>query len=143
LAHHRRDFNLEGPWTFNTTGHGKGPCDGVGAVIKSTATPYLLKGEPQASFSSPKEFVEWCFQKNDRMMVAKPRPINASNSIPARMPEPNRPVEIRWLSADDINSEANQVLIPRWSELSSKGTFSYLTLMSLSPVCLRLYPWDL
>ena len=52
--------------------------------------------------------------------------MSALNSLPARMPEPNRPVEIRWLSADKINSEANQVLIPRWRQLSSKGTFLLL-----------------
>ncbi|CAF4667131.1 unnamed protein product, partial [Rotaria socialis] len=60
LAHHHADFNIAASWTFSATGHGKGPCDGVGAVVKSTATQHLLKGGPNASFSSPKQFYEWC-----------------------------------------------------------------------------------
>ncbi|CAF4961392.1 unnamed protein product, partial [Rotaria socialis] len=71
LAHHHADFNIVASWTFSATGHGKGPCDGVGAVVKSTATQHLLKGGPNASFSSPKQFYEWCFEKNDRMVIAR------------------------------------------------------------------------
>ncbi|CAF4494941.1 unnamed protein product, partial [Rotaria sp. Silwood2] len=60
---HFKNFHIEASWTFSASGHGKGPCDGIGAVVKPTATNYLLKGGPDASFSSPKQFYEWCFEK--------------------------------------------------------------------------------
>jgi hypothetical protein len=129
LAHHHRDFNIEASWTFSATGHGKGPCDGVGAVLKSTATQHSLKGGPQASFSSPKQFFEWCFQKNDRMVVARPRRMDSSKIASNKMPEPNRPIEVRWLSADVINREFEKLLLSRWNRLSSKGTLLLFQLL--------------
>ncbi|CAF5017065.1 unnamed protein product [Rotaria sp. Silwood1] len=98
LAHHHVDFNIGASWTFSASGHGKGPCDGVGAVIKSTATQHIIKGGPNASFSSPKQFYEWCVDKNDRLVIARPRRIDTSKSMSTKMPEPNRPIEVRWLS---------------------------------------------
>ena len=53
-------------------GHGRSPCDGKGAVVKSTATQHLLKGRLGSSFSSPKEFFEWYFATNNRMVIARP-----------------------------------------------------------------------
>ncbi len=38
LLHHNNNFCLKAVWTFFATGHGKGPCDGIGAAVKSTAT---------------------------------------------------------------------------------------------------------
>lgn len=29
---------MERDWMFSATGHGKGPCDGVGSVLKHLAT---------------------------------------------------------------------------------------------------------
>ncbi len=124
LAHHYRDFHIHASWTFSATGHGKGPCDGVGAVLKSTATQHSLKGGPHASFSSPKQFFEWCFQKNDCMVLARPRRMDASKAASTYIPEPNRPIEVRWLSADVINGEFEKFLMSRWNRLSSKGTLS-------------------
>ena len=54
LTHHYQDFHMETSWTFSASGHVKGWCDGIGAVVKSTATDYLLEDGPNASFSSPK-----------------------------------------------------------------------------------------
>ncbi|CAF3871439.1 unnamed protein product, partial [Rotaria sp. Silwood1] len=119
LAHHHVDFNIGASWTFSASGHGKGPCDGVGAVIKSTATQHIIKGGPNASFSSPKEFYEWCVDKNDRLVIARPRRIDTSNSMSTKMPEPNRPIEVRWLSGDVVNNEFENCLKQRWSQLSS------------------------
>ncbi|CAF3077019.1 unnamed protein product [Rotaria socialis] len=113
LAHHHADFNIVASWTFSATGHGKGPCDGVGAVVKSTATQHLLKGGPNASFSSPKQFYEWCFEKNDRMVIARRRRIDTSKSLPNQIPEPNRPIEVRWLSGDVVNKEFEDCLRKR------------------------------
>ncbi|CAF4694523.1 unnamed protein product [Rotaria sp. Silwood1] len=124
LAHHHVDFNIGASWTFSASGHGKGPCDGVGAVIKSTATQHIIKGGPNASFSSPKEFYEWCVDKNDRLVIARPRRIDTSNSMSTKMPEPNRPIEVRWLSGDVVNNEFENCLKQRWSQLSSKDSIT-------------------
>lgn len=120
LAYHQNDFSLQGSWTFSATGHGKGPCDGIGAVVKSTATRYLLRTGPHASFSSPKDFYEWCSRANDRMVIARSKPCKNSTASSTRMSEPNRPIEIRWLPAMDVNSEYESILLPRWNDLSSR-----------------------
>ena len=100
LTHRYKDFHMETSWTFSASGHGKGPHDGIGAVVKSIATNYLLKGGPNASFSSPKQFYEWCFQKNDRMVMGRSRRMEASSYTSSHILEPNRPIEVRWLPAD-------------------------------------------
>ncbi|CAF4708967.1 unnamed protein product [Rotaria sp. Silwood2] len=123
-SHHHQDFQIEASWPFSSSGHVKGPCDGVGAVVKLTATQHLLKGGPNASFSTPKQFFEWCLEKNDRMVVARSPRIEASNCPSTYMSEPNRPIEVRWLSADVINNEFENRLMPRWNLLSSKSSIS-------------------
>jgi len=50
LAYHYADFSLQATWTYSATGHGKGPCDGLGSVVKSAATQYLHKGGPNVAF---------------------------------------------------------------------------------------------
>jgi hypothetical protein len=121
LAHHHFDFNLRARWTYSASGHGKGPCDGLGAVVKSTATQYLLRAGPTASFSNPKQFFEWCRDRNDRMVIGRQQkniPKASSNYIS----ETNRPIEIRYLSAKDIKANYDLILNHRWAQLSSKGT---------------------
>ncbi|CAF2064343.1 unnamed protein product [Rotaria magnacalcarata] len=103
LAHHYKDFHIEASWTFSASGHGK--------------------GGPHVSFSSPKQFYEWCFEKNDRMVVARPRRMEASTAS-STMPEPNRPIEIRWLPADIVNQDAEKNLLPRWNRLSTRDSIS-------------------
>ena len=113
LSNHYKDFHIEASWTFSASGHRKGSCDGIGAVVKSTATNYLLKGGPNASFSSSEQFYEWCFQKNDCTVVARPRRMEACSYAPSHMAEPNRPIEVRWLSAAIINQEVDNNLMHR------------------------------
>lgn len=121
MAHHYADFGVLATWTFSASGHGKGPCDGLGAVVKSTATQYLLKGGPHVSFSSPKDFFDWCYKRNDRMLIGRPARTNTSNAASNYIAEPNRPIEIRWLCSNDIQYEYENVLKQRWDRLSSKG----------------------
>ena len=121
LAHHYKDFYIEASWTFSASGHGKGPCDGIDAVVRSTATNYLLRGGPNPSFASPTQFYEWCFQKSDRMVVARPHRMEAFSYASSHMPEPNRPIEVRRFSADIINQEVDNNLVPRWNQLSARG----------------------
>ena len=54
---------MEASWTFSATGHDKGPCDDLGAVAKSSATQYLLRGSAKVSSSSAKELFECCFKE--------------------------------------------------------------------------------
>jgi hypothetical protein len=82
-------------WSFSSSGHCKGPCDDVGAVVKSTATQHLLKGGQHASFPTPKQFFEWYFEKNDCMVVARSRRMEVSDCPSTYMAEPNCPIEVR------------------------------------------------
>ena len=43
LLHHKKDFDIDTVWTFSATGHGKGPCDGIGATVKATQLVLLFK----------------------------------------------------------------------------------------------------
>ena len=122
LAHHHLDFNLRAVWTYSASGHGKGPCDGLGAVVKSTATQHQLRAGPTASFSNPKQFFEWCQEKNDRMVIGRPQKKNFSKVSSNYISEPNRPIEIRYLSAEDIKANYELTLKHRWAQLSPKGT---------------------
>ncbi|UJR06773.1 hypothetical protein I4U23_011060 [Adineta vaga] len=40
------------------------------------------------------------------------------------MPEPNRPIEIRWLSTNTIENVYENILKPRWEQMSSKESIS-------------------
>jgi hypothetical protein len=35
---------MEIEWTFDPPYHGKGPCDGMAAIIKRTASTFIIKG---------------------------------------------------------------------------------------------------
>ena len=142
MAHHHQDFHIEASWSFSASGHGKGPCDGVGAVTKSTATQHQLKAGPNASFSTPKQFFEWCFEKNDRMVVARSRRMKSSNCPSTYMSEPNRPIEVRWLSADVINNEFENHLMPRWNLLSPKSIVLLRKLFVTASIFYRFYFWN-
>ncbi|CAF2927362.1 unnamed protein product, partial [Rotaria sp. Silwood2] len=139
LTHHHQDFQIEASCSFSSSGHGKGPCDGVGAVVKSTTTQHLLKDGSNASFSTSKQFFEWCVEKNDRMVVARSRRMEASNWSSTYMFEPNHPLEVRWLSADVINNEFENRLMPRWNLLFSK---SIILLRKLSVTVLIFFRSD-
>lgn len=141
LVHHRTDFKIEASWTSSASGHGKGPCDGIGAVVKSMATQHLLKGGPTASFTSAEEFFRWCFQKNDRMVFARPCSTASSCSGRIQMPEPNRPIEIRWLPSTVINDVYDAKLQPRWNQLSSRGTNSQSYLLKATVTICRFDYW--
>lgn len=124
LAHHYIDFDLRASWTYSASGHGKGPCDGLGAVVKSTATQYLLRSGPSASFSNAKAFFEWCYTKNDKMIIARPRKKTSSESSSNYISEPNRPIEIRYLATEEIATNYEQILKARWATLTAKGNIA-------------------
>ncbi len=63
LSFHEMDFGVPAVWTFTATSHGKGPVDGLGAAVKSTATRYLMRHGPEEAFKSAKEFYEFSKQR--------------------------------------------------------------------------------
>ena len=68
LALHQQDFAIRAAWTFTSSGHGKSPCDGLGAVVKSAARKYLLKQDPEAAFCSAKDFYQFTLEKTVRTL---------------------------------------------------------------------------
>ena len=44
LAYHQELFNTSASWQWLETGHGKGPCDGVGGAVKKMAENAVQKG---------------------------------------------------------------------------------------------------
>jgi hypothetical protein len=45
-------FGIPASWQFHATAHGKGPCDGIGAVIKRQCRRYSLQGINKQNFIS-------------------------------------------------------------------------------------------
>ena len=56
LLYYKKDFGLEAAWTFSATGHGKGPCNSIGATVKATATRAALQCHPDANFQKALDF---------------------------------------------------------------------------------------
>ncbi|CAF4030591.1 unnamed protein product, partial [Rotaria magnacalcarata] len=75
LFHHKKDFGIEACWTFSATGHSKGPCDGIGATVKATATHTTLQGHPDTNFQSALGFWSFICDKDDRSQFNEPSPI--------------------------------------------------------------------
>ncbi|CAF1153996.1 unnamed protein product [Adineta ricciae] len=105
LTYHERDFGLPASWTFSSTSHGKGPVDGIGAAVKSTATRHLLKSTPEQSFLSAEEFFKFTQQVNDHQVIKGDL-------------EPNRPIEVFFINASDVDSVFKRTLEKRWSRLT-------------------------
>jgi hypothetical protein len=57
VAQHEEYFNgIKATWDYLESGHGKGPCDGVGGSIKRSADIAVKKGE---IISNAEEFFQW------------------------------------------------------------------------------------
>ena len=52
------------------------------------------------------------------MVIVRPSRIDTLNLASNYMPEPNHPIEIRWLPSDMIQNEFDRVLKQRWDRLS-------------------------
>ena len=55
------------------------------------------------------------------MVIGRPQK-SSSKASTNYISEPNRPIEIRYLSTEDIKTNYELILKPRWDQLSSKGT---------------------
>ena len=56
MAHHTTSFNIKATWSYYESGHGKGPCDGVGGAVKRSADSAVKKGQ---LIKDAKQFFEW------------------------------------------------------------------------------------
>lgn len=63
LAHHKEDFDIVADWHFHATAHGKGACDGVGAILKREATCASLQAKPNDAILTSKSLFEWAKKK--------------------------------------------------------------------------------
>lgn len=90
LCHHENDFNLTAERNFFATSHGKGPCDGIGGVIKRLATRYS------------KQLVQ---SGKDRLLTAKQLYEYANENI--------KGVEVYWVRTEDIE-EVKKYLCTRF-----------------------------
>ncbi len=136
LSRHEEDFGIKTAWTFTGAGHGKRPCDGLGAVVKSSARKYLLKGGPEIAFSSAKDFYTFTLQKNNRTSCqAKSADRNKSSNSTSNSnsddltDEENdtiaahsrNSIEVRWLDNEEVEEIFQNILKTRWNELSIKS----------------------
>ena len=56
MAHHKTSLNIKATWSYFESGHGKGPCDGVGGAVKRSADTTVKKGQ---LIKDAKQFFEW------------------------------------------------------------------------------------
>ncbi|CAF1232401.1 unnamed protein product [Didymodactylos carnosus] len=110
LTYHQHYFGIKVNWVFSSTSHGKGPADGIGATIKSSATKHLLRHGPEESFRDVKQFYEFSLKHFDRMGLVRP-----SGG------EPHRPIENKFLSSGTVQQMYDDKLSIRWKKLPNTG----------------------
>ena len=104
LTYHQTDFNIAASWTFSATSHGKGPVDGIGAVVKSRATRHILTATPEKALLSPEDFFKYTKEANDHQVIKGDL-------------EPNRPIEAFYIKKIDVDNTLKTILETRWSKL--------------------------
>lgn len=57
LVDHETDFGMQAQWNYLESGHGKGPCDGLGASVKRAADMAIKQGK--ATIQDGKDFYNW------------------------------------------------------------------------------------
>ena len=60
LCHHLEDFGIPAEWHFFATSHGKGPCDGLGGVVKRQAAKASLQRAYTDQITTPLQFFTFC-----------------------------------------------------------------------------------
>ncbi|CAF2076139.1 unnamed protein product [Rotaria magnacalcarata] len=98
LQYHQHDFNISTSWTFSASGHGKGPCDGIGGVVKSSANHHILLSN--TVISCAEDFFNFTKKFNE----------DAAKS--SQMNEP--PINVYYLKRNDIETVTEDLLTERW-----------------------------
>ncbi|CAF3356235.1 unnamed protein product, partial [Rotaria socialis] len=135
LAFHQQDFAVKAAWTFTSSGHGKSPCDGLGAVVKSAARTNLLKQGPEAAFCSAKDFYQFTLEKTSRIFRSTKPGLHSQTSNSAidyiendstdeetdlTISRPTRSMEVKWLDKEEVEETFRNVLKTRWTKLATK-----------------------
>ena len=117
LIHHKIDFDLDACWSFTATGHGKGPSDGIGAVLKSIARRATLS--KNILISNARDFYE--FSQKQQLETAR----KSNKDIPG--------VHVFFLESDEVEEAKNTYLKARNEKLRTTGKqeFCFYSLMSL------------
>jgi hypothetical protein len=63
IANHKQIFDVDAYWNYFETGHGKGPCDGIGGTCKRRAAEAVKQGK--ATIQDAHEFYNWA-HKNEK-----------------------------------------------------------------------------
>ena len=66
LGKHEELFGIKGTWHYFESGHGKGPCDGVGGALKRAADIETKKG---GSITSARSFFQWAKGRQSNITV--------------------------------------------------------------------------
>ena len=57
LSYHKEQYGIDARWDYLEAGHGKGPCDGLGAAVKRAADDSVKQGK--CVIQSPEDFFAW------------------------------------------------------------------------------------
>jgi hypothetical protein len=105
LIHHKQDFGIDASWVFSASGHGKGPCDGIGATVKSTATRSCLRSG--RVFASARDFYDFTKESNNE--AAR---LNQTTEVP---------VNVFFLDRSVVEHGIPIFLTDRWSMLKGES----------------------
>ncbi|CAF4054587.1 unnamed protein product, partial [Rotaria magnacalcarata] len=111
LIKHNEDYQYKAEWIFYSTSHGKGPVDGLGAVVKSAARRETMRADgPQKSFLTPVEFYKFLKQK----FCSKPKnPTPNTSDVSTVDITDTEKIQIWYLSETDINQHFDKYLSQR------------------------------
>lgn len=111
LIHHKNDFNIEASWTFCASGHGKGPSDGIGATVKSSANRSILTSS--TTLSSAEDFFNFTKKMNEEAAKLK-----GTNELP---------INAYYLNSTTIDDITDTLLSNRFKQLDGKKYSFYIT----------------
>ncbi|CAF4897575.1 unnamed protein product [Rotaria socialis] len=111
LLYHQDDFAIFASWTFSASGHGKGPCDGIGAAVKSSANRAVLHSS--TVFLSVEDFLKFT------------KKFNEDSAKSSQRNEP--PSNVYFLQRDAIERNTRELLMERWNKTRgrAKGIRTY------------------
>lgn len=65
LKQHKEDFGIDAEWHFFATAHGKGSCDGVGAIVKREAARASLQASDNEAILDVQTLFSWAEKRFD------------------------------------------------------------------------------
>ncbi|KAJ8672333.1 hypothetical protein QAD02_003592 [Eretmocerus hayati] len=67
LMKHEGEFGIPAEWYFHATAHGKGSCDGIGAIVKREATRASLQASPNDAILEAYSLFSWAKERSFEM----------------------------------------------------------------------------